>query len=316
MFLGAPEDLTPTATPVPGVAANDLTAVLNHVNANAAAGHFTWLLGENIPVAGDTTRGLNQTDARLTIIGIGQERTISLTSAGRIFTLGADGQTGISLTLGNNVALVGLANNTTGLARTQNAAALTMLEGSEIRGNTSSGTSVANDLGAAVNVQESGSFTMRGGRITGNHSMGGASGLRAGVNTVITLAGGSITGNTTDFIGGAGIFIASPAASVTLSGTAAVGTLMLVADNATTRGSLIIATGWTGTVAELHLLALSPNIVGAINLWNNNAVLTGPGVNATTVGQITLGNFIPGLGAPQPITDTHRVNASGVLVEN
>jgi len=48
-------------------------------------------------------------------------------------------------------------------------------------------------------------------------------------------------------------------------------------------------------------------------------VLTGPGVNATTVGQITLGNFFNHTTfetGRQPIADTHHINASGVLVEN
>jgi len=317
----------PAATPVPDVEANDLQAVLNHVNANAADGHFTWLLGEDIAVAGLNTRGLNQTDARLTIIGLGQERVISVTSNGRIFTLGAAGETGISLTLGNNIALVGLnatttpATNTNGLVQVTETAALTMLAGSEIRGNTSSGNTAAANWGAALHVQDAGSFTMLGGSITGNHSTVTAStfrggGMRADSDAVITLAGGSITGNTA--VWGGDILVWSSAASFAMSGTAAVGTIMLHA-TAAARCLLTVAADWTGTVAGLDLASNSLSVDGTIGWWNDNDVLIGPGVNAANIARITLGNFVTGTASEagrQPIAPTHHINAEGVLVEN
>ena len=308
---------------VTDVEANDLQAVLDHVNANAADGHFTWILGENIAVDGSTTRALNQTDARLTIIGLGQERTISLTSAGLIFIVGATGQTGISLTLGNNVALVGLATpatNSHGLVRVDHSAALTMLAGSGIRGNVSSGNNAATDWGAALHVLSAGSFTMLGGSITGNHSTDDAStqrsgGLYASTNAVITLAGGSITGNTATW--GGDIHIHHDVASFTLSGTAAVGTVGMNANNVA-HTPLTIAADWTGTVAGLNLRGGNATMATVIGWWNGNDVLTGSGVNAANIARIPLGNFVSSTASEagmQPIT-THHINASGVLVEN
>jgi len=318
----------PAATPVPGVEANNLQEVLDHVNANAADGHFTWLLGESIEVGGNATRGLDQTDARLTVIGLGQERTISITSAGRVFTVGAAGQTGISLTLGNNIALVGLNEtttpsfNATGLVRVMETAAFTMLAGSEIRGNTSPGNTPDTNFGAALHVDSAGSFTMLGGRITGNHSTTAVStsrggGLYADANAVITLAGGSIAGNTA--VWGGDIFVWNTVASFTLSGTAAVGTVGLNADSATARIPLTIAADWTGTVAGLNLRGGTAAMGTLVARWNNFAVLTGPGVNAANIARITLGNFVTSTASEEGgrlIADTHHINAEGVLVVN
>ena len=315
---------------IAGVEANDLQAVLNHVNANAADGHFTWLLGENIAVAGNTaTRGLIQTDARLTIIGLEQERTISVTSNGRIFLVGAAGETGISLTLGNNIALVGLNENTTptshlnSLVQVTESAALTMLAGSVIRDNTSDVNVGAGGFGAALFVNSGGSFTMLGGSITNNHSTVTGStqrggGLYAGADAVITLAGGSITGNTATW--GADIVLLVTVASFTLSGTASVGTVVLDAPNAGNPVSaLTIADDWTGTVEGLNLRHGTPVMTTVFAFWNNNPALIGPGVDAASVARISLGNFVTnttGEAGRQPITDTHHINASGVVVEN
>ena len=327
LYAGQFVSLNAASVPIAGVDANDLQAVLDHVNANAADGYFTWFLGENIAVDGSTTRGLNQTDARLTIIGLGQERTISLTSAGLILIVGATGQTGISLTLGNNVALVGLATpatNSHGLVRVDQSAAFTMLAGSEIRGNTSSGNTAAGNWGAALHVQNDGNFTMLGGSITGNHSTADTAtarggGLYANANAVIMLAGGSITGNTA--VWGGDIFLLDNVASLTLSGTAAVGTVVLnaIGAAAASRISLTVADGWTGTVAGLNLRGSNANTATVINFWNANAPLTGPGVNAANVARITLGNFVTNDASEagrQPIAPTHHINAEGVLVVN
>ncbi|MCL2412357.1 MAG: hypothetical protein FWC97_12020 [Treponema sp.] len=309
---------------VTDVEANDLQAVLDHVNANAADGHFTWILGENIAVDGSTTRALNQTDARLTIIGLGQERTISVTSNGRIFTLGAEGQTGISLTLGNNIALVGFNANDNGMVLVEQTAAFTMLAGSEIRGNTNSGNAIANNVGTAVYVVSGSSFTMLGGSITGNHSTTtentarGGGLFASGAGTVITLAGGNITGNTA--VWGGDMFVMDSVASFTLSGTASVGTVGLhAATNATAFTLLTVADDWTGTVSSLNLRGNGSTIAHVISWWNNRDVLTGPGVNAANVARIPLGNFVSVATSEegrQPIAPTHHINAEGVLVAN
>ena len=56
-------------------------------------------------------------------------------------------------------------------------------------------------------------------------------------------------------------------------------------------------------------------VATVISWWNNRTVLTGAGVNAATVGQITLDNFKAStVGVTQAISGTHVIDASGVLV--
>ncbi|MCL2412325.1 MAG: hypothetical protein FWC97_11860 [Treponema sp.] len=201
------------------------------------------------------------------------------------------------------------------------AAALTMLAGSEIRGNVSSGNTFPTNVGAALLVDNGGSFTMLGGSITGNHSTANLTsrggGLYASSNAVITLAGGSITGNTA--VWGGDILFHNVAASFTLSGTASVGTVALNAANETTRSTLTVAAGWTGTVARLNLRGGNATMATVVDWWNGNDVLTGTGVNAANIARITLGNFVSSTASEegrQPIAPTHHINAEGVLVVN
>ena len=125
------------------VPANNVTAAVAHVNANP--GEYTLLVGADTDLPGHATGGFNVSGVNLTIIGIGDERRISLSSNGRMFTVGAAGQTGISLTIGNNITLVGRnaaaagANNDQTLVLVQNGASLTMNAGAQITGNTATG---------------------------------------------------------------------------------------------------------------------------------------------------------------------------------
>ncbi|MCL2412316.1 MAG: hypothetical protein FWC97_11815, partial [Treponema sp.] len=177
--------------------------------------------------------------------------------------------------------------------------------------------------GAALFVDSGGSFTMLGGSITDNHQTSAIATARGGAlyangaDTVITLAGGSITGNTA--VWGGDIFVWNTVASFTLSGTASVGTIGLNADSTTNYSSLTIADGWTGTVVGLNLRGGTDNWITLVARWNNSAVLTGPGVNAANIARIPLGNFVTSTASEEgrrPIADTHHINAEGVLVVN
>ncbi|MCL2380161.1 MAG: hypothetical protein FWC64_01045, partial [Treponema sp.] len=315
-LLSAGAATTPIQSPNDGY---NIVDAIDHVNDNAAVGtSFTLLIDDDVAVAGSATRGLNVAGANLTIIGIGGERRISLSSAGRMFTVGAAGQAGISLTIGNNITLVGHSANNQGVVRAQNEAAFTMLPGSTIRGNVSSGNVVANDFGAAVHVLSGGSFAMQGGTITGNSATSATvtrtGGLYAVNDATITLSGGSITGNS----GNAGDVLAiNTFDSITMSGTATVGTLTLNANSATVRAQLGIAAGWTGSVSQFNLQATAP-IATVLGWWTGGqAVLTGAGMNADAIGRIALGNFLSNNVANwEAISTTRHINASGVLVLN
>jgi len=135
----------------------------------------------------------------ITLIGIGTNRTVSLTSNGAMFTVG----NGITLILDNNITLQGRSNNNNALVSVNYGGMLKMNTGSVITGNTNTYTSSVEifsySYGGGVNVG-SGTFTMSGGEISGNtsssnysYSLGG--GVYVGSGT-FTMSGGEISGNT------------------------------------------------------------------------------------------------------------------------
>jgi uncharacterized repeat protein (TIGR02543 family) len=126
--------------------------------------------------------------------GVDAERTVSLTTAGSLFTLG----NGVTLTLGNNVSLQGLSNNTAPLVRVNSGGALVMEGGSKISGNgntTASGTPVAGNGGGAY-VASGGVFTMNGGEISGNAARYGGGVYVVDGGTFTKQTDGSIYGST------------------------------------------------------------------------------------------------------------------------
>ncbi|MCL2381428.1 MAG: hypothetical protein FWC64_07515, partial [Treponema sp.] len=118
-------------------------------------------------------------------------------------------QPAISLTIGNNITLIGRTNgehgansdNNAGVVFVRNGASFVMLDGSKITGNTNNVPGVAGNAGAALTVNTGASFNMQGGTITGNAAVnatadhvGGV--VVRGVNSSFTMSGGAITGNT------------------------------------------------------------------------------------------------------------------------
>jgi len=223
------------------VPANNVTAAVAHVNANP--GEYTLLVGADTDLPGHATGGFNVSGVNLTIIGIGDERRISLSSNGRMFTVGAAGQTGISLTIGNNITLVGRnaaaagANNDQTLVLVQNGASLTMNAGAQITGNTATGNNQAGGVhvtgansiftmnggviyrnnvtgtlsGGGVRVTGGASFYMSGDAVIQTNTVTGAGSAGAvfvtGINSTFTMLGGEIRGNGADggnTVGGVG----------------------------------------------------------------------------------------------------------------
>jgi hypothetical protein len=142
-----------------------------------------------------------KTNIGITIIGIGGVRTISLSSRGSLFTV----QSGVILTLGNNITLQGLSNNSQTLVQVDSGGNLVMDEGSKITGNTK-----ANNSGGGVVVQ--GTFTMSGGEISGNTASNGG-GVMVANNATFAMSGGEISGNTAS--SGGGVYVSG---TFTMSG--------------------------------------------------------------------------------------------------
>ena len=201
---------------------------------NANPGEYTLLIGEDIAITGDS-RGLNQSNTQLMLLGQGTERKISLTSPGSMFYVGAYEQTGISLTLGENITLIGHSSNNTSVVGVIEGA-LIMQDNASVSGNNGRcGVSVGfngsftmqdyasvygntgyNSSAGGVIVSDGGSFTMQDyasvyGNTGYNNSAGGVSvGNMFMHNGHFTMQGNSsVSGNTSYASSGGGVFVGS-----------------------------------------------------------------------------------------------------------
>jgi len=308
LYLGTPTSLTATSTHIDEVAANNLNAAWDHVVADGNPdGEYTLLISENITTGGD--RGINRANRQLTIIGIGGERTIRRTEQGSLFVVGATNvEENISLTIGNNITLVGRtdgehgadSHNSTAVVNVRNGASFVMLDGSKITGNTSTATTDTTGQGAAVVVQSGASFTMKGGSITGNAATSTTTNSTGGVwlqqeNSTFVMEGGSVSGNNAF----ADVYIASNSGfGLTLSGNAAIGDISLNGTD-TTRGGINVAGGWTGSVDILNLRGNNATMATVIGWWFNATTpiqvvrgVTGYTLTAADIAKFPLGNFL------------------------
>ena len=175
-------------TLVDTVAANDIVAAFDYVGPNASQGEFILFLNQNVTAGHSLMLGGG---SKLTIIGIGEPRTIKHAGGDEWITFLICSSNGTSLTLGFNITLNGFSNARASLVSISNFASLTMLDGSKITGHSAYAS-------PAVRVDESGNFIMKGGEITGNHSdstdePGGGVYI---LSSTFTMSGGSIIGNT------------------------------------------------------------------------------------------------------------------------
>ena len=258
------------------------------------------------------TQSMNSANAKLTILGIGVERFITVNASDvRLFTI--DGSNA-NLTIGKNITLVG---SSTGywspyLIYVQRGN-FTMRDGSKITGHTgwafvSLGTVRVEGINA--------SFKMDGGEITENAAYDAVVYVTAGAT--FEMSGGSITGNqgSAKNDNGTEVFINDANCIFRLSGNAKIGRLMLFANNNTTRSTVTIVGNYSGTVTTLHLSG-NQYANDVAPLWTNAPVI----VNGTA-GVISmfnnggLGNFSYNMQfwAGVSIRATHELNASGVLV--
>jgi len=259
------------------------------------AGNYIVTLSED---QGIDTFTLSAAGIHITLIGDGGIKTITHTSTVNSDTMFTVSNASSSLTLDENITLQGRTPvRNMPLVRTTNGT-ITMKEGSRITGFISSS---ANNNTGTVNVNGANAhFVMQGGSIDGNRNNSATTNTIAtgGVNVLLgsfTMEGGSIIGN---FHGALNTGIPSdvyiqPTVSerFNLSGTAAIGTVKLLANNATDNSRITIPSQWTGTIAVLDLRS---NITGTNvkDWWLNKTILDGAGLNANIVGQITnLGSF-------------------------
>ena len=191
-----------------------LEASLTWLDSNAADGEdYTVTLSE------DESFGLKSLSYRysygsgktvsLTIKGDATERSVRLNSRGSLFTV----ESGVTLTLGNNVTLLGRSDNTKSLVRVNSGGTLIMESGSKITGNTNTVWDYQYSASASSGgvFVYGGTFTMNGGAISGNTSSSSYSGGGVYVyNGTFTMNGGAISGNTasaSSFYSGGGVYV-------------------------------------------------------------------------------------------------------------
>ena len=258
--------IEPEAPPerITAVNPNDIPASVTQIN--SGSGEYTLLISADAVIAGQT---LNKAGVHLTIMGIGEERRIKLSTTGTLFTVNS---ATVSLTIGENITLAGITGNNNSLVKVQNGN-FTMLDCSMITGNVSGATGDGNGRGAAVYVAGATSiFTMKGGAITGNGCSVTGTKTTGGVfvenNGSFFMEGGSVEGNTAI----SDVHIDSDAVyGLVLSGHARIGQLTLSAASAAANvppPCITIAAGWTGKVYNLNLRGDPTGVMNtAIGYW-------------------------------------------------
>lgn len=204
--------------PISGVEANDLQAAVAHANTNNTRS-FTMFIDQDI---NSGSVFLNAEGANLTIIGIGEERTIQYNGnvGWQLITLGSFFTTS-NFTLGNNITLRGITNATSrlididagrltmkagskitghsttfriGAVSISGANARLIIEGGEISGNRSRNMDVGDGAVGGVSVSNGGHFTMTSGTLSGNmrQTLNLAADLWVGTGANVSITGGTL----------------------------------------------------------------------------------------------------------------------------
>jgi hypothetical protein len=183
-----------------------LLDALTRIKAEAVdGGEYTIVLTANETISANGSMKPQTLDyggktVSITITGDSTERTVSLTYyQSPIFTV----ESGVTLTLGNNLVLRGHSNNKASLVQVNHGGALVMQAGSKITGNTA-----INSISHGGGVYVSGTFTMNGGEISDNSSFGLITSTSTSYSSyshgggvyvyggTFTMNGGKISGNT------------------------------------------------------------------------------------------------------------------------
>ena len=179
----------------------NLTDALSWISSNAVSGDdFYIVLGADESISPKTLSYSSKT-VGITLLGYGGERTITLSSNGSMFTL----STHVTLTLDENITLVGRSTNNTSLVYVSGGS-LIMNDRAKISGNTNT-SSTSYSYGGGVRIS-SGIFTMNGGKIISNTTVSsdtsyfGYGGGVYGNGGTFTMNGGEITGNNSGLGGG------------------------------------------------------------------------------------------------------------------
>jgi len=214
---------------------NIIDQAFNYINSNA--GTYTLMLDTDLNIAGHSTaeitntsatRHLKVTNAKLTIIGIDTERKISVTqgSGYGLFAVGRSGYTGIELTIGNNITLVGTTSYASGnpAIQVQNGAVFTMKDNASLSGNNYSNAMDVNS--STFKIQDNAKIT--------SHGVNGS-----GISTITMSSSASIVGGITGNSSSNITLIMQDNASVN-GGVSVYGSNITMSDNSTITGAVDI----------------------------------------------------------------------------
>jgi hypothetical protein len=185
-----------------------LDEALLWINNNAVTGGTYTIMLRNNETISPRTLNFVEKMVGITLSGGTTEKNVSLDTTGALFTV----ESGVTLTLDNNITLQGRSDNTAPLVRVKSGGTLVMNIGSKVTGNTAS----SSDSGGGVFVS-GGAFTMNGGTISGNtysppspySAYGGGVYVSGGT---FTMNGGTISGNTattSSYSSGGGVSVGS-----------------------------------------------------------------------------------------------------------
>ena len=302
-------------------------------------GRYTLYIDENLAIKPQSVKahGFN-----LTLRGIHQERIISLAGGqnGALFELGkwtssADNTIIMEFTIGDNITLMGKNKNTEALVTIGDmAVTFTMLPGSIITGN-----EITSDVKApAVEMQGKGSFTMKGGEITGNTNSielhdenlktvyKPSSAVLVPVKSNFKMESGNISGNT----GGVGelVYIVSAASgednsynNAIILGDSLVGTIAIVEEGNNLKRPLNISY-WNPTGPVVLNLAGNTANSNVRKWFNDNRFVILPDEDVSFImNNIRLGEFFNSVNqysysiSDSPPPDSFKLdNATGKLV--
>jgi len=320
------------------IGTQDLASSLAWISTNAVNGDDFYIVLGNDESSLPISLNYYGRTVGITLLGYGGERKITLSANGNLFTVNS----GVTLTIGENITLVGRSANTGALVRLNNgklivnagskitgntvsssssvsASALGggvyvtgtnadfIMNGGEITGNTSS-VLFGNGRGGGVYIDSGGTFTMTGGEIAGNNASTSNSGIGAGGGVFVynlgsfTMNSGIISGNTTS---GSGSSIGGGVCvfgSFTMNGGVITGN---------TAGNSASAPGWGGGVEVLGTFTMHKGVIsGNTASRSNTGDDKGGGGGGVDVDND--GNFIMDGGE---ITGNTSSFGGGVLVE-
>jgi hypothetical protein len=179
--------------PVVGSGLTTLAAKLDAALGSPSGAYTIVLEGTETDLLSFTPKTLSVTGNKNTTITIrGNGHEVQLGSNGRLFTLGADPGSSLTLTL-RDVTLRGISDNNDSLVRIETGGTLEMKTGSFITGNT-----FTSPYGGGVYI-DGGTFTMSGGAVNYNRASSTSTAYGSGVyvtgNGTFTMSGGAVSSN-------------------------------------------------------------------------------------------------------------------------